>query len=105
MTDSGHPRVTTYAGLFFVTLATLMHEILLTRIFSVALWYHFAFIALSVAMFGMTAGAIVVYLRPKTFTVERAPELLAKCALGYALTLVVSTIVFLKLPIDSSPDL
>jgi hypothetical protein len=58
------PRFQTYAGLFLITLATLMHEILLTRIFSVMMWYHFAFMAISVAMFGMTVGAIVVYLRP-----------------------------------------
>jgi hypothetical protein len=56
------PRATryTYAGLFFVALATLMYEILLTRIFSVTMLYHFAFVALSVAMFGMTAGALLV---------------------------------------------
>ena len=105
MSDRKRPGFTTYAGLFFVTLATLMHEILLTRIFSVALWYHFAFMAISVAMFGMTAGAIVVYLRPKTFTVERAPEQLAWCALGYALSMLVSTVVFLKLPLDPTPDI
>ena len=77
---------------------------MLTRIFSVHLWYHFAFMAISVAMFGMTAGAIVVYLRPRTFTVERAPVQLAWGALGYALSLLGSTIVFLKLPLDPIPD-
>jgi hypothetical protein len=49
-----------YLGLFFVALATLMYEILLTRIFSVTMLYHFAFVALSVAMFGMTVGALLV---------------------------------------------
>jgi hypothetical protein len=105
MLESGRPRGTTYAGLFLVTLATLMHEILLTRIFSVALSYHFAFMAISVAMFGMTAGAILVYLRPRSFTEESAPADLARNALAYAIALVVSTIVFLRLPIDPSPDL
>jgi hypothetical protein len=105
MLESGRPRATTYAGLFLVTLATLMHEILLTRIFSVALSYHFAFMAISVAMFGMTAGAILVYLRPRSFTEDSAPADLARNALFYAVSLVVSTVVFLKLPIDPSPDL
>ena len=45
-----------------LTLAALMHEILLTRIFSVTLWYHFAFVAISVAMFGMTVGAVKKHL-------------------------------------------
>ncbi len=35
----------TYAGLFLVTLSTLMYELLFTRIFSVTMWYHFAFLA------------------------------------------------------------
>ena len=33
-----------------------MLEIALTRIFSVTMWYHFAFVAISVALFGMTVG-------------------------------------------------
>ena len=47
-----------------------MYEILLTRIFSVTMLYHFAFVALSVAMFGLTAGALVVYLAPHLFPPE-----------------------------------
>jgi MFS family permease len=57
----------TYAGLFIVTLTTLMYEIGLTRIFSVTMWYHFAFVAISVALFGMTIGALLVYLLPDRF--------------------------------------
>ena len=60
-------RPLTYAGLFLVTLSTLMYEIVLTRIFSVTMWYHFAFVAISVALFGMTAGALIVHLRPERF--------------------------------------
>ena len=56
-----------HAGLFFTTLSTLMYEILLTRIFSVTMWYHFAFVAISVALFGMTVGALIVYLSPGRF--------------------------------------
>ncbi|MCH8162214.1 MAG: hypothetical protein IIB88_10020 [Chloroflexi bacterium] len=41
-----------YGGLFFTTLSTLTYEILLTRIFSVTMWYHFAFVAVSVACVG-----------------------------------------------------
>ena len=56
---------TEYVGIFLVAMATLMFEILLTRIFSVTMLYHFAFVALSLAMFGMTVGALVVYLAPR----------------------------------------
>ena len=44
-----------------------MHEIALTRIFSVTMWYHFAFVAVSVAMFGLTFGGLPVYLLPAPF--------------------------------------
>jgi hypothetical protein len=56
-----------YAALFLVALATLMYEVLLTRIFSVTLFYHFAFVAVSVALFGMTLGAVIVYLSTGLF--------------------------------------
>ena len=60
-----------YCGLFLITLATLVFEILLTRIFSITLWYHFAFMAISIAMFGITVGALVVHLRPGWFPPEK----------------------------------
>jgi hypothetical protein len=47
-----------------------MYEVLLTRIFSVTMWYHFAFVAISVALFGMTVGALIVYLLPDRFPQE-----------------------------------
>ena len=44
-----------------VSLATLMYEIALTRIFSVTMWYHFAFGVISLALLGMTVGALIVH--------------------------------------------
>ncbi len=88
----------TYAGLFFITLATLMYEILLTRIFSVTMWYHFAFLAISVAMFGMTAGAIIVYLLPGVFSPQRTRYQLGLSALGFAVSIVISFLTHLSIP-------
>jgi hypothetical protein len=67
----------TYAGLFLVTLATLMEEMLLTRIFSVTTWCHFVFLAVSVAMFGLTVGGLLVYLAPRYFTGAQVKKHLA----------------------------
>ena len=92
------PGKGTYLGLFMVTLATVMYEILLTRIFSVAMWYHFAFVAISVAMFGMTVGAIIVYLRPNLFTQERAVRHLAASALLFSVSIIFSFLTFLCIP-------
>jgi hypothetical protein len=88
----------TYAGLFVTTLATLTYQLLLTRIFSVTMYYHFAFVAISVTMFGMAVGALIVYGRPQVFTSARVHAHLARAALGFALTIVGSFLAHLWLP-------
>lgn len=95
----------TYAGLFMIALATLMFEILLTRIFSVTMWYHFAFMAVSVAMFGMTVGAILVYLLPQSFTPERVGFHLGLSSLSFAGTAVLALMVHLRLPVEGNTSI
>ena len=46
----------------FTTLATLVLELALTRIFSVVFYYHFAFLAISIALFGLGAGGLFSYV-------------------------------------------
>jgi hypothetical protein len=43
-------------------MATLLLELSLTRIFSVVFYYHFAFLAISIALFGLGAGGIFSYV-------------------------------------------
>jgi hypothetical protein len=87
-----------YAGLFLLTLCTVMYEILLTRIFSVTMWYHFAFVAISVAMFGMSVGAILVYQFPDFFAQERAKLHLALSCLLFSATIVTTFLTHLSIP-------
>ena len=46
----------------FTTLGTLILELSLTRIFSVIFFYHFAFLAISIALFGLGAGGVFSYV-------------------------------------------
>jgi hypothetical protein len=46
----------------FTTLATLLLELALTRIFSVVFHYHLSFLAISIALFGLGAGGVLSYL-------------------------------------------
>jgi len=94
-----------FAGLFMVTLATLMYEILLTRIFSVTMWYHFAFMAISIAMFGMTVGAILVYLFPGFFTPERVIYHLSLSAWLFSIVMVLSFLAHLSIPFQKDISL
>jgi hypothetical protein len=45
-----------YAGIFLVSAAMLLLELTLARLFAVALWSHFAFISVSVALLGLGAS-------------------------------------------------
>jgi spermidine synthase len=61
--DPAGPRwALIYVGVLLTALATLLVELTLTRIFSVVFYYHFAFLAISIAMFGLGVGGVLSYL-------------------------------------------
>src|SRR5215212_12200722 len=51
-----------YAGIFLLSLATLLLELSLTRVLSVALWYHFGFLVISTALLGFGTSGVVLAL-------------------------------------------
>jgi hypothetical protein len=51
-----------YFGVAATSLATLLLELSLTRVFSVIYYYHFAFLAISIALFGLGAGGVLSYV-------------------------------------------
>jgi len=53
-------RIAVCAGVFLISAASLALEVLLTRIFSVMMWHHYAFLVVSVAMFGFGASAALL---------------------------------------------
>lgn len=75
------------AALFLVALTTMMFEVLLTRVFSLTLWYHFAFMAISLAMLGMTLGALLVFLRPQAWPQATLARAMGRCAQLFALSM------------------
>jgi hypothetical protein len=75
-----------YSGLFLVSFATLMLEIIQTRILSVVVWYHLAFFVISLGMFGLTAGAVWVYLKRDRFTAKTLSYDLSYFSALFALT-------------------
>ena len=50
------------AGIGLSSFAALLLELSLTRLFSVVLFYHFAFLAISIALLGLGAGGVFAYL-------------------------------------------
>jgi hypothetical protein len=51
-----------YFGVAATSLATLLLELAFTRVFSVVYYYHFAFLAISIALFGLGAGGVFSYV-------------------------------------------
>ena len=52
----------TRISVFLITLSGLVLEVGLTRIYSASIWYHFAFVAISVALLGWGLGGFAVHL-------------------------------------------
>src|SRR4029453_14195387 len=74
----------TRLSVFLITLSGLVLEVGLTRIYSASIWYHFTFVAVSVALLGWGLGGLVVHLTKRRWppSLEKAGSL---CVL-YALT-------------------
>jgi len=88
-----------YLAIFVLASATLAYQILITRFFSVMLYYHFAFAAISLAMLGLTRGAMQVYGKPERYATERVGQEFARHASWFALGSVGAMIAFLCAPL------
>jgi spermidine synthase len=90
-------RPSALAGVSLISAALLMTELALTRIFSVTMYYHFAFLAISIALFGLSASGVYVYLARRLLTRWPVGPVLAVHALSYAVVTTVSLAVLLRL--------
>src|ERR1051325_9318831 len=52
-----------FVTLFVLSLSVLLFELTLTRVFSIVLWYDYAFMAISVAFFGLGVGSLLVHMQ------------------------------------------
>src|SRR5437868_13454741 len=55
-------RTRIFIGIFLLTLSVLILELSLTRLFSATMYYHFAFLAISLALFGSGASGVFIYI-------------------------------------------
>jgi hypothetical protein len=88
------------AAVFLITFSGLVFEIALTRIYSATIWYHFAFVAISVALLGWGLGGMSVHLLKKRMpsSFERA----AVFSMLYALAIPLTLWVLVQFPFDLS---
>ena len=90
----------TYMGLFLLSAATLTFEVNLTRIFSVAQFYHFAFMIVSLALLGFGASGTFLTIFPSLKERDSA-RTLGLLSWGFAFTAIGSYALTLYVPFDS----
>jgi len=92
-------------GLMFLSLSSLMWELILTRIFSVIIWHHYAFMVISLAMFGFGISGVYVYIRSKSFKKVDFYRQLKIYSSLYPITIATVFIILVKVPmtISASP--
>ncbi|NBD36579.1 MAG: hypothetical protein GVY30_11360 [Chloroflexi bacterium] len=95
-----HLAPASLVGLFFISAATLLLEITLTRLFSVAQFYHFAFMIISLGMLGFGASGTWLALFPR-WGRARPRRTLALLALAYGVTSVGAYALTNVIPFDS----
>jgi hypothetical protein len=100
------PARVTAGGIAAVSAALLMTELALTRIFSVTMYYHFAFLAISIALFGLSASGVAVYLARRRLAGIHVGVLLSASALTHALATLVALacLVRIRVGLNYSPE-
>jgi len=83
-------KKTTLLAIAATSGALLMTELALTRIFSVTMFYHFAFLAISIALFGLSASGVFVYVMRKRWADKDTAQLLCIAALAHMTATVIA---------------
>ena len=85
-------------GVLLISLSALTYELVLTRIASVVMLYHFAFLAISLALLGMSVGGILVYVLASRFPKRRAGQQAFLSCLFFSLSLPLALVAVLNVP-------
>jgi spermidine synthase len=88
------------AGIGLSSFAALLLELALTRLFSVVLFYHFAFLAISIALLGLGAGGVFAYLKKRWLTSFETRDLAARLCVANALLIPIVLEVVLHTPVS-----
>src|ERR1700736_4946065 len=94
------PDRTLLTGLALTSFAALLLELALTRLFSVVLFYHFAFLAISIALLGLGAGGVCAYLLKSRLAGTDTRSLAARLCITNSVVVVVVLEIALRVPVS-----
>ena len=89
-----------YAGIFLLCFGTLLLELSLTRVMSVALWYHFGFLVISTALLGFGASGVTLALWRRLREEIPLDRALATLALLFGVLTVLCFWLLQRIPFD-----
>jgi hypothetical protein len=87
-------------GIALCSFAALLLELALTRLFSVVLFYHFAFLAISIALLGLGAGGVFAHLRKEQLARFETRALVSRLCSINALIVPVVLVIVLRIPVS-----
>jgi hypothetical protein len=89
-----------FTGVALTSFAALLLELALTRLFSVVLFYHFAFLAISIALLGLGSGGVFAYLGKRWLARFATRSLLSVLACLNAVAIPVVLEIVLRTPVS-----
>jgi hypothetical protein len=95
---------TLLAGIALISFSALLLELGLTRLFSVVLFYHFAFLAISIALLGLGAGGVFAFLAKNWLKKFETRTLMSWLAVANAavIPLVLATVLHVPVSLELS---
>lgn len=85
-------------GVFLISMGALALEVVLTRIFSVTMWYHFAFLAISMALMGSATAGVLLYFFPRLTRPEAARKWIGRASIALSVAVPAVFLIYLRIP-------
>ena len=99
-------HLTIFFSIFICSASSLAYEIALTRVFSISLWYHFAFMVISIAMLGIGASGTVLSLYPRLKNINHISTYNILLGIGITMSyIILNQILFDPVELSWSPEL
>lgn len=86
-------------GVALVCFANMLLEVIVTRLFSATMFYHFTFLAVALALFGIAASGVYVFVAGERIALDVRGEL-AKSTRRFAVSALLATAYAMANPID-----
>lgn len=87
-------------GIALLCCANVLLEIFMVRLFSAMMFYHFTFMAVALALFGLAAGGVYVYVRRDTLARVEPGALLERHSLLFAGSIVALLLYAVSNPVE-----